>query len=326
MADKKVNYYGLFPIPTKLCDFKDKQARVNDYMREFFNRTSQMFRYEGLPKTIPKRMLELMLQSYGNVAWYKHNGELYVFRCGLGGEPNEYYMPTIAVITNPYLKLTTNAKVDEDCIIMPNDTSYTGLFNIHNKYATLLAEIDITLLNVNYISRMPSLVSAKDDKTNASAKKYLDDIIKGALGIIGESAFLDGLKSQPYNSQANNVITQLIELKQYLKASWFNEMGLNSNYNMKRESINSNESQLNDDMLHPLIDDMLEQRELALEKVNEMFDTNIKVYFNGAWEQNQKESELVVKQLENQAEGTPQEEQSTKEQPVEEKKDGEENV
>jgi len=326
---KEVNYYGLFPMATKITDFTDKVARVNDYLREFFNRTSQMFKYNNLPKTIPKRNLELMLQSYGSIVWYKYNNELYVFRCGLGGEPNEYYMPTIAVITNPYLKLTANAKIDEDCIVMPNDTSYSGLLNLHSKYATMLAEIDITILNCNYTSRMPSLISAKDDKTNASAKKLLQDIIQGKLGIIGESAFLDGLKSLPYNSQANNVITQLIELKQYLKASWYNEMGLNSNYNMKRESINSNESQLNDDMLHPLIDDMLEQRKLALEKVNEMFGTNISVEFNGAWLQNQKESEIVLENMEKQVEQsqeTPQEETSKEDKKVDEEKDGDENV
>ena len=321
---KEVNYYGLFPMATKITDFTDKVARVNDYLREFFNRTSQMFKYNNLPKTIPKRNLELMLQSYGSIVWYKYNNELYVFRCGLGGEPNEYYMPTIAVITNPYLKLTANAKIDEDCIVMPNDTSYSGLLNLHSKYATMLAEIDITIFNCNYTSRMPSLISAKDDKTNASAKKLLQDIIQGKLGIIGESAFLDGLKSLPYNSQANNVITQLIELKQYLKASWYNEIGLNSNYNMKRESINSNESQLNDDMLHPLIDDMLEQRKLALEKVNEMFGTNISVEFNGAWLQNQKESEIVLENMKKQVEQpqeTPQEETSK-----EDEKGGDENV
>lgn len=322
---KEVNYYGLFPMATKITDFTDKVARVNDYLREFFNRTSQMFKYNNLPKTIPKRNLELMLQSYGSIVWYKHNNELYVFRCGLGGEPNEYYMPTIAVITNPYLKLTANAKIDEDCIVMPNDTSYSGLLNLHSKYATMLAEIDITILNCNYTSRMPSLISAKDDKTNASAKKLLQDIIQGKLGIIGESAFLDGLKSLPYNSQANNVITQLIELKQYLKASWYNEMGLNSNYNMKRESINSNESQLNDDMLHPLIDDMLEQRKLALEKVNEMFGTNISVEFNGAWLQNQKESEIVLENMEKQVGETSQEETSKEDEKVDEN-GGDENV
>jgi len=76
---------------------------------------------------------------------------------------------------------------------------------------------------------------------------------------------------------------------QYTKASWFNELGLNANYNMKRESINSDESQLNDDALLPLVDDMLNCRRLAAEKVNAMFGTSISVDFASSWQDNQQE-------------------------------------
>ena len=63
---------------------------------------------------------------------------------------------------------------------------------------------------------------------------------------------------------------------------------------MKRESINSNESQLNDDMLHPLIDDMLKQRKLALEKVNAKYGTNITVELDGAWKTNKVQEKLEL--------------------------------
>ena len=56
---------------------------------------------------------------------------------------------------------------------------------------------------------------------------------------------------------------------------------------MKRESINSGESQLNNDMLMPLIDSMLYCREEALKKVNAMYDTNITVRKSSSWEDNQ---------------------------------------
>ena len=72
---------------------------------------------------------------------------------------------------------------------------------------------------------------------------------------------------------------------------------------MKRESINSNESQLNDDMLHPLIDDMLAMRREALEKVNEMFGTNITVDFNSAWKDNEIENEVAIDSMKAAAEG-----------------------
>lgn len=73
---------------------------------------------------------------------------------------------------------------------------------------------------------------------------------------------------------------------------------------MKRESINSNESQLNDDMLHPLIDDMLKSREVAIDKVNNLYGTNIRVNLASAWEDNQQELDAELENLENEDEST----------------------
>jgi hypothetical protein len=56
---------------------------------------------------------------------------------------------------------------------------------------------------------------------------------------------------------------------------------------MKRESINSNEAQLNDDMLTPLIDDMLFVRQRQVGKINDMFGTNISVRLGSAWARNE---------------------------------------
>ena len=290
----KYDYNGICPFNAIKVDFSDKEKRIKEYLSYMFDRTVNIFKYNNLPKTIPHREFELMLQNYGYVAFYKYNDELYVFRASLGGVPNEYYYPTIAIITNPYLNISVDCKIDEDCIIMANDSCYTGLFPLHNRYANLLVENNISIRLADINERIQALISDKDDRTKESAKKYLKDIEDGKLGIIGESAFLDGLKSQPYQSQANNIITQLIELEQYLKASWYNEIGLNANYNMKRESINSNESQLNDDMLHPLIDDMLKQRKLALEKVNAKYGTNITVELDGAWKTNKVQEKLEL--------------------------------
>ena len=115
---------------------------------------------------------------------------------------------------------------------------------------------------------------------------------KGKLGVIAETAFLDGVRAQPYGTTGNsNVLTNLIELEQYFKASWFNELGLNANYNMKRESLNSSESQLNNDALLPLVDDMLECRKRGIEQVNAMFGTEISVSLASSWEDNAQEIE-----------------------------------
>lgn len=276
---------------------QDKVRNITDYVRYMLARTQSMFKYTNLPDSIPQRMLELMLQTNGNVCFYKYNDKLYVFTGGLGGEPDEYYRPTIYTVANPALKLSKNLKIDEECIVMLNDSMLVGLLPMFNRYASQLTENDLSLRIADINTRIISILSSSDDVTTASAKVYLKDVEDGKLGIIAENELLEGVKVQPNGSNNNNIITSLIEYEQYLKASWYNELGLNANYNMKRESINSQEAQLNDDALLPLIDDMLKCRKEALEKVNKMFGTEISVELDSSWKDNQEEIDAMQDSL-----------------------------
>lgn len=279
-------------------DFSNKDVCISNNIEYMLNRTQSMFKWSGLPDTIPQRSLELMLQVGGCVAFYSHNGSLYVFNGGLGGEPNVYYMPTVFTISNPALHLSINAVIDTDCIVMPNDSLYKGLIPLFSRYSNLMTENELSMVVALINSRIPALISADNDRAEKSAKKYIEDIQDGKLGIVGSDSFFDGIKTQPYGTTSNtNVLTNLIEMEQYIKASWFNELGLNANYNMKRESINSDESQLNDDALLPLVDDMLKCRKTAVEKVNDMFGTSISVSLASSWEDNQQELNAQQQEL-----------------------------
>ena len=106
-----------------LYDFKDKKQNVIDMVDYMLNRTNAMFTWEGLPDTIPAWILELYLQTNGNVIIYKYNDNLYAFIGGLGGEPDVYFMPTIATIANPALNISKQLKIHEDCEVIYNDSN-----------------------------------------------------------------------------------------------------------------------------------------------------------------------------------------------------------
>ena len=284
-------------------NFADKDKCTNQHITYMLNRTQSMFSWEGLPETIPQRNLELMLQMNGNVGIASYDGLLYAFVGGLGGELNVYYMPTLYTVANPALNLSKSFKIDDDIIIIPNDSMYLGLMPLYERYATAITETELSIQLANINSRIMSLITTGTDSDKATADKYIEDIVNGKLATLAGDEFLGGIRTQPYSTNAHNVITDLIELEQYLKASWFNELGLNANYNMKRESINSGESQLNNDMLLPLIDDMLKQREIGAEKVNEMFGTNISVKLSSSWEDNQEEIDKALETEETKKEG-----------------------
>lgn len=246
-------------------------------------RTQSMFDYEGLPETIPARNLEIMLQLNGNVFFTDKPGDYYVFTGGLGGEPDVYYEPTIYTVANPALKYSANLKIGEDGILIRSDSYGVGLLPMMQKYAALLVENDFTMRIADINSRISFLLSAADDRTEKSARTFLERIVNGDMGVISDSAFLESLKVNPAGNENSTRMTDLIEYQQYLKAAWFNDLGINANYNMKRESISPDEAQLNDDALLPLIDDMLEQRELAIKKINEKYGLNISVKLDSSW-------------------------------------------
>ena len=309
------NFYGLGDF-VKHYDFKDKRKNTQSYIVYMLNRVMQMFEYDGLPDTLPKRMIELYTMVNGHSVVVKHNDNLYVCFGGFAGEPDEYYMPKQYIIANPYLKLFKTFTIDEDCVLIKNDSMLYGLMPMFNRYASALVDNDITMNMVDINSRIAALIDARDDATKVSAEKFLKDMEDGKNGIIASSAFFDGLRSQPYSEHTYQLLTELIEYHQYMKASWFNEIGLNANYNMKREAITADESQLNDDMLLPLIDDMLECRKIAVDKINTMFGTNISVSFGSTWEDNMEELEasqsLLEAQIDNLEGGDNDDEDSSK--------------
>ena len=292
----------------------DKPLALRAYICYFLDRLQSMFTWSGLPDTIPQKWLESYLLVDGQCAVINTDKGLFATNGGMGANPNEYYIPTKYIVTNPWLpegstagKQYTIDGDDKNAVLVRNDTYTVGLMPLLVKYCTQMVENDITMSIADIWVRATVALSAADDQTRESAEQWLRDLRKGKLGVIGEAPFLAGnqnesLRTNPIGTVAGT-LTDLIEYHQYLKAGLYNDIGLNSNYNMKREAIMSNETKLNDDALHPLIDTMLACRKEAAEEINKLFGTNISVEFNSAWADNEKENEAVMEQIEQSVEG-----------------------
>lgn len=290
------------------CDILDKRRSIYNYVMLMFDRTNQMFEYKGLPDTVPAYMLELYLQLNGHVCITEVNGNLYALPGGLGGAPDPYYRPTLYVLANPGLGYSASLSIENHlppfakqdtqgkCVLVRNDTNLRGLFYLFSRYATELAENDVSIRCAQINSRQQTLITAETDAQIASANAYYDNLEKGKITAVGAKSFLDGIKAANVSVQGANSIIQLIELQQYLKASWYNEIGLNANFNMKREYLSEEELRSSTDVLLPLIDDMLRCRKDAIEVVNSIYGTSISVDKNSAWENKQEELDTAQEQ------------------------------
>ena len=280
-------------IPFDFAYCSDKAKVFENYCKYTFTRTQSMFTYEGLPDTIPVQWLESYLQRNGSCCIAEHEGKLYALLGNAGGESDEYYQPTIYTVANPALNLSKSYKIGEDCVYCKNDYDAIGLVPLVSRYCGLMTENLLTVRISDINMRMMNLLSAPDDNTLQSTKQYLKDLEDGKLGVVGETPFFEGLKLQSKGVGNGDYMIQFIELQQYLKGSMYNELGINANFNMKREALSGQELSLNDDALMPLIDDMLKQRRAMCDELNEMFGLNVSVDYGSSWHSNVVEKQLI---------------------------------
>lgn len=275
---KKDNIYKLYQQ-----QIRDKDTAVTEFIANTLAKTQSMFEYEGLPDSIPQKELERLLQTTGNAFVTSVDGVLYALSGGKGGEPDVYGRATLYTVANPALKLNKTYDIQKDGVLIENDSNGESLLPLIGRYAVLHTDGLISLNTASILTRITMLISASDDKTKQSADEFLRKIQDGEFSIIGENAFFKGVNMQTAPTTNSVYITQLIELIQYYKASMYNELGLNANYNMKRERLNLGEVSMNVDVLLPYVDNMLKERQNAVEKINEMFDTEISVKLASSW-------------------------------------------
>lgn len=268
-----------------MIDLTDKKRQLSNFKAVMFDKTLSMFDWEGLPESLPEVELEKLLQLNGFAVIAKYEGKLYAFDAGFKGQ-NVYNRPTHAIISNPALNFNATLELDKDCVLVKNDDMQKGLTSVYDKYGQLLIENEITMLINDYNKRIPFTISASDDATIASAKAYLQKIIDGSIGVIGENKLF---KSLNINQAATTSVTDFADLygyHQFLTAELNNLIGLATNNNMKRERLTTNEIEVNKNASYPFTDNMLRNRQTAVDKINELFGTDIKVEYSSIWRSN----------------------------------------
>ena len=302
----------------KLYQITNKENSLYDFTLSILNRTLGMFEYKNLPETLPQVEIEKRLQTKGHVTIYQYKNNLYATTGNLNGqELSPYNKPTHVNINVPAFNLSQRLEIGTQCAVIYNDDMKTGLLDTINKHGTLMVENEITMLLSTYNARIQTLISAGTDQTISDAQKYLSQIIDGNLGIIGENAFFNDLKTHNAQSTAKQDITQLIQLQQFYKSDLYNELGLSSLNNMKKERMNIDEVNANNDNIYPYVDGMLRNRMEGIKMVNKLFNGSIEVDFSSTWK-DKADNRNTPKELNKVDE--PKQEPKQKEEPKEETK------
>ena len=265
-----------------MINLTDKHGLLKQFKDAQLNKSLTMFEWNNLPETLPAVELEKMLQINGYAVIAEYQGKVYAFQGGFSGQ-DAYNRPTKVIVNNPALQNNSTYTINEDCVVIMNDDMKQGLIKIYEYFGQRLIENQITMLMTDYNLRMPFTISSSDDATTQSAKEYLNKIIDGSLGVIGEQKLFKALSVTPTNNKTTASFADLYGYQQFIIAQLNNTIGLATNNNMKRERLTTNEIEINKNASYPLVDNMLKNRQQAVEKINSMFGLDITVGYISIW-------------------------------------------
>lgn len=248
---------------------RDKEKNLNYIYNTTLLKTIGMFNWIGLPDTIPPKRLETILQTRGYAILIVNDNELYAVEGNPIGQPdiNGNYTQYNYTINN-------KVKTVNNPYVIYNDSLAMGLNDIILKYGALIVESEISLEMLNILNRAPSLISSSDHDTKTSADNFIKHLRDGEYSIIGDSQFFDGITS---HKGTQGDVLQTIELNKYFNAKLNQSLGIDTIDNFKRERLVNAEVTKNNTGTDYIINDMLKNRQVAVDYLNNKYNFKISV-------------------------------------------------
>lgn len=280
----------------------DKKLIYSTLMSSVIKKAYMMLQYENVPKEIPVRMLKTYLITNGHFCGFTHNGKMKISWGTFAGKPDEYYFPKQYIVSNPYIEGMSGRtlEIGRDCIVVKNDSLAESLLDVISKHVNMLTENESSMIICDILARAQGIMSAKDDAQMESAQAYLKNIFNGKVVPIKSDSFTqDNFETVAFGT-AHYILTDLIEYEQYIRSSLYSELGIKINFNMKRESLNSEETSMDEELLKPYIDNMIETQNEDLLMLSDFWGLQepIRAKRGSVWAENEKKDELAMDALE----------------------------
>lgn len=251
-----------------------------------------IYEYDGLPDSLPARELESNLLLTGHAAVFESKGQLLTTITELYGF-DEYYRPTSATFGNaliPFKKLTFGK--DAEIIynnriqgnILRRQAVDSGLSSYIRRYARLLADMESTLDIYIINSRFNSYPTAQTQQMAMQLEDFNSRVEVGERAILTDPAFLESFRNIDIKPRTSDNLNDLLIARDKILSTFFREIGVKFQQEQKRAQLTEDEVTADEQLLLINLDDMLQERQEGLDRVNAHFGTNIRVKINPAYD------------------------------------------
>lgn len=271
----------------------EKNILYQHFFRTLYNNASKVILLKGLPDDADKEFIMSQLLLVGRIAVFKTKGKTYFLNGHIGGIQDEYYYPTKVLIANPVLG-SFDLERDKEAVMVyltPTDRIldvpksptiiYGGLFSLISMVANILAECMTTVNTTLMNTRVHAIYTADTESAAKSAEPILKSIYMGKPYSVVTSELLERLNVNPLSEHGlSNCLIETLEVCQYVLSLFWNGIGIDANYNMKRERLITAEVDKNIQSLIVPIQTILETLNDGFKKANDLFGINVEAIKN----------------------------------------------
>lgn len=272
--------------------------------RSLFQRAQSVLTVDGLPEEWSGNVRDFFfycILRFGFVCVFNND------RYGLSFQPctlkgyDFYYQPDSVIVANPYLQ--TEFEIGKDTELIKLTPDFYGITDIVSYYAEKLAVLD-NAINMSLINNKFAYFLGARNKGMANAlKKMMDKINSGEPAVVYDQRILNDTtdKDVPYqfferqNLKQSYITTDQLQDFQTIINNFDSEIGIPTIPYQKKERMVEDEanSKMYDSVSRSTI--WLETLNDSSNRVNKMFDTNIKfnLRVNEMQEQEGTENESV---------------------------------
>jgi len=271
----------------------DKMSLYYHFFRTLYNNASKVILINGLPEDADYHFILSQLLLVGKINVFQSKGKTYLLNGNVGGKCDEYYYPTRVIIANPILG-SFDLKRGEEAVpvyLTPTDRILDsplntnvlpgGMYSLISMCANILSEcmttVNVTLMN----TRVHAVYTADSDSAAKSAEPVLKSIYMGKPYSVVTSELLERLNVNPLSEHGlATTLTETIEVCQYILAMFWNGLGVDMPFNMKRERLVTAEVDKNLQSLIVPVQTILETLNEGFEKANSLFGTSLVAELN----------------------------------------------
>ena len=251
------------------------------WQKELLEYSTRLFSYEGLPDSIPAHEIDLIayMGGYCPLVYVADGGRgVWIAAYSSGMFEQTDYLDMFKKVNFATPLHFGERTIDKTAVIVPNNSLKTPLIWRINHYATLLAHCDVSIVAELVNDREQDVMEA----INSSGAEAAKEVFKKRYDGIPQAIVNKGFSIFKHNfvaARSQEQSSKLWELRNNILSGFLEEIGVKKSFDKKERQI-TNEVQADDKMLNLNITDMLECRQKAFDKFNELTGNNVKVSCN----------------------------------------------